>query len=91
MLIYIIAVGALQEPAATPQAQPPEIIVQGEKAKEKRVVCHTEIPTGSSFSKRVCRTVAQIENNRAQSVKLMDDVSRIQTEQVFTKALRTPR
>ena len=44
-----------------------------------------QTPTGSLFPKKVCRTVAQVEQNREQSAKFMDEAMRIQTLQIITK------
>ena len=40
-----------------------EIIVEGEVPKERRRVCEVQTTTGSIMPKRVCRTVAQIEED----------------------------
>jgi len=56
------AAGQAVQPAATAgqaAATPnPDIVVRGEKAKERRLVCRTETPTGSSF--RITVTVTEI-------------------------------
>jgi hypothetical protein len=73
--------------AAQSQSQPAQstpIVVQGQQDKEKRVVCEMETPTGSLFGKKVCRTVAAIDQNHQQSVKFMDEGSRIQTLNTLT-------
>ena len=66
------------QPAAPPNK---DIVVKGEKPKERRMICRTETPTGSSFPKRICRSLAQIEEERAKSVKLVDEAGRIQALQ----------
>jgi hypothetical protein len=89
------AAGQAVQPAATAgqaAATPnPDIVVRGEKAKERRLVCRTETPTGSSFPKRICRTAAQIEQERAEGSKLMEDASRIQALQVRRDSSDSPK
>ena len=77
---------------AVVQAKPDdEIVVKGQKPKERRTICRTETPTGTSFSKRVCRTVAQVEEDQAQSARLIDEAGRIQTLQATTDRDNGPK
>ena len=69
----------LGQPAAPPNK---DIVVKGEKPKERRMICRTETPTGSSFPKRICRSLAQIEDDRAKSMKLVNEAARMQALQV---------
>jgi hypothetical protein len=39
-----------------------------------RLVCHDETPVGSHFSKRVCRTLSEIQNQQNDSQKAMRDL-----------------
>lgn len=55
-------------PPATQPAEPedtktPDIVVEGEVPPEQRRVCQMETTTGSIMPRRVCRTVAQIEED----------------------------
>jgi hypothetical protein len=72
-------------------AAPGDIVVKGEKAKEKRLTCRTETPTGSSFARRVCRTASQIEEQQAQSAKFMEEADRIHTLQSTTQLALPPK
>jgi hypothetical protein len=49
--------------AAQADTPTPDIVVEGEVPKERRRVCEMETVTGSIMPKRVCRTVAQIEED----------------------------
>ena len=71
------------EPAPAPAATPAgddnedqEIVVEGEVPKEKRRVCETRVQTGSIMPKRVCRTVAQAEEEREAAHEAMERISR---------------
>ena len=88
MLAATAAQATSTVPAGTPGG---DVVVKGEKPKELRRICRTETPTGSSFSKRICRTVAEIEEQRAQSARFTDEVSRIQTLQQTTDRDNGPK
>ena len=95
MIQTLLGLAVAATPAA-PQspgqpAQPAPIVVQGQQVPEKRVVCGMETPTGSLFAKKVCRTVVQIEHNRAESAKLVEEASRIQTLGTVTDKSNLPR
>jgi hypothetical protein len=62
-------------PAAADDASG-EIVVEGEVPKEKRRVCETRATTGSIMPKRVCRTVAQIEQDTAAARESLDQANR---------------
>jgi len=77
LLIAAAPGGALaQSSAATKAAEPvaaagpaedtktPDIVVEGEVPPEQRRVCQMETTTGSIMPRRVCRTVAQIEEDQ---------------------------
>ena len=49
-----------------------------------------QTPTGSSFARKVCHTVTEIEANREQGRKLLDEAGRIQDLQQQT-AITRPR
>ena len=78
-------------PAGAQATPGDDIVVKGDRPKERRRICRNETATGTSFSKRVCRSVAEIEEQRAQSVKLMDEVGRIQTLQQTTDKSNLPK
>lgn len=81
MLTPLLIFAAAADTASVPQAPP--IVIQGEKPREQRRVCSMETPTGSLFAKRICRTVVEIETNRQQSAKLMDEAGRIPGLQMY--------
>jgi hypothetical protein len=66
---------AASAPVAAQQADPPaptpEIVVKGESS-ETKVVCRTELSTGSIMRKRVCKTQAQIADEKRQSQAALD-------------------
>jgi hypothetical protein len=62
--------------AAGDDIEDQEIVVEGEVPKEKRRVCETRVQTGSIMPKRVCRTVAQAEEEREAAHEAMERISR---------------
>jgi hypothetical protein len=52
-----------------------EIVVEGEVPKDKRRVCEMRTATGSIRPKRVCRTVAQIEQEEQAAREALDRVN----------------
>ena len=65
-------------PAASdaPEEDDSEIIVEGEVPKERRRVCEVQTTTGSIMPKRVCRTVAQIEEDERVARESMEIMKR---------------
>jgi hypothetical protein len=71
----ILAQGAQAEPpapTATPQAAS---VPAPEKSKKPKMICHSEVATGSIMSKRVCRTPEQVEADRLQAKRDTDSLS----------------
>jgi hypothetical protein len=54
----------------------PEIIVEGEVAPEQRRVCEMQTTTGSIMPRRVCRTVAQIEEDERVARESLEIIKR---------------
>jgi hypothetical protein len=54
----------------------PEIVVEGEVPPERRRVCQTETTTGSIMPRRVCRTVAQIEEEERVARESLEIIKR---------------
>jgi len=70
----IMAQGAQAEPpAATPTPQAAS--VPAEKPKKPKMICHSEVVTGSIMSKRVCRTPEQVEADRLQAKRDTDSLT----------------
>lgn len=65
-----------------------EIIVEGEVPKERRRVCQMETTTGSIMPKRVCRTVAQIEEAERTARDALEIIKRDRDSRAFTQASR---
>ena len=70
--------------AAEEPAEDSEIIVEGEVPKERRRVCEMQTTTGSIMPRRVCRTVAQIEEDERIARESLDIIRRDQNERSFT-------
>jgi hypothetical protein len=66
------------EPAApaADETADDEIIVEGEVPKEKRRICEMQTATGSIMPKRVCRTVAQIEEDERTARESLEIIKR---------------
>ena len=83
-------------PPAAPAADPPpqrepddDIVVEGEVPERQRRVCETRVATGSIMPKRVCRTVAQIEQERRRTERDMDELRTTQDTETLTHLLNT--
>ena len=61
-----------QQEAATD----PQTTVQAKKGSQpkSKYICRTERSTGSHMSRRICRTRAQVEEERKNAEQLMDDM-----------------
>ena len=77
-------------PAATAENLPAddEIIVEGEVPKERRRVCEMQTATGSIMPKRVCRTVAQIEEDERIARESLEIIKRDRDSRAFTQLSR---
>lgn len=67
-----------------------EIVVEGEVPKEKRKICEMRTSTGSIVPKRVCRTVAQIEEDERLARDAMERVNRDRETRDTIQANRGP-
>lgn len=81
----------LEGPATA--AEPPvegdgEIVVEGEVPKERRRVCEVQTTTGSIMPKRVCRTVAQIEEDERVARESMEIMRRDHDTRSFVELSR---
>ena len=69
-LVVALALGCAQTPpsvdAADSDAKPKSEAAKA-KSDGERLICRNERPTGSHLSKRVCRTAAQIEEEREEA------------------------
>jgi len=68
-------------PNSTPTANSEPIVV-----KQTGKICHTEIPTGSMLSKRVCRTETEIVQQQADAHALIEDLAREQVNMEVQRA-----
>ena len=88
--------GAVATATAAPVAEPPPaasdgdepIVVEGELPKDKRRVCENRVQTGSIMPKRVCRTVAQAEEERQAALELTERIKREREARTLTQELR---
>ena len=86
------AAGSTEVPPAANAQQTRPIVVTGKPEKQNRIVCSIETPTGSVFARKICRTFEDVDENRAESAKFMDEGSRIQTlQQTRVQPAPTPR
>ena len=76
LLIVAAALAGAFESPLPPPAGTESITITGVKPKDQRKVCRTETPTGSIMSKRICKTVAEWEAQRAASRRAIDELSR---------------
>jgi hypothetical protein len=67
-----------------------EFVVEGEVPKEKRKICEMRTSTGSIVPKRVCRTVAQIEEDERLARDAMERVNRDRETRDTIQANRGP-
>ena len=65
-----------------------EIIVEGEVPKEQRRVCEMRTDTGSIIPKRVCRTVAQIEEEERTASESLEIIRRDRDTRGFVQTSR---
>ena len=66
-LLAVVGCGAWGVDSASGRdKQDAAVAAHNEKVKDERerLVCTRETPTGSNFAKRICRTVAQIEEEQ---------------------------
>jgi hypothetical protein len=89
------AAQASAEPAspATPDADTPtpDIVVEGEVPKEQRRVCEMQTTTGSIMPKRVCRTVAQVEEDQRVARESLEIIKRDHDTRGFVELSRGNR
>lgn len=101
LLLLAMASGAVAQsiPSEPPAAYPPapgtdaddqEIVVEGEVPKEKRRVCEMRTGTGSIMPKRVCRTLAQIEEDARVARDSMERFNRDREARETIQANRDP-
>jgi hypothetical protein len=74
--------------APAPEAEDPTIVVEGETSKDKRRVCETRVSTGSIMPKRVCRTVAQIEQEERVAREAIERTNRDRETRDATQRIR---
>ena len=80
------------DPAAAAEDTPtPDIIVEGEVPKEQRRVCEMQTTTGSIMPKRVCRTVAQIEEDHRVARESLEIIKRDRDTRSYVELSRTNR
>jgi hypothetical protein len=77
--------------AASEDTPTPEIIVEGEVPKEQRRVCEMQTTTGSIMPKRVCRTVAQIEEDQRVARESLEIIKRDRDTRSYVELSRTNR
>lgn len=71
------AAAAAAAPGATDGDTPtPDIVVEGEVPREQRRVCEMQTTTGSIMPRRVCRTVAQIEEDERVARESLEIIKR---------------
>jgi len=80
--------GPTGETAAAEDPPEGEIIVEGEVPEERRRVCETTTTTGSIMPKRVCRTVAQIEEDERTARESLEIIKRDRDSRAFTQMAR---
>jgi hypothetical protein len=95
-----IAQSAQSEQADKPAANSPapapttdadgDIVVEGDVPKNKRKVCETRTSTGSIVPRRVCRTVAQVEEDERAARDAIDSVNRDRETRDTIQANRGP-
>jgi hypothetical protein len=87
--------GSVDDPAAPAAASEdtntPDIVVEGEVPEERRRVCEMQTTTGSIMPKRVCRTVAQIEEDERIARESLEIIKRDRDSRAFTQASRENR
>ena len=85
------APAAAAEGTPTPSGEeqaPDEIVVEGEVPKERQRVCTMETTTGSIMPRRVCRTVAQAEEQERVARESLDMMRRDRDRRSFTQMSR---
>ena len=68
-----------------------EIVVEGEIPKEKRKICTMRTETGSIMPKRVCRTVAQIEEEQRVARESLEIIKRDHDSRGYVELSRSNR
>lgn len=73
-LAVVLSAAASAEPEAPPpMTKTPDMTVRADKpAKRDRVVCETEVATGSILSRTRCKTQGQIDDEHAKSVAALE-------------------
>jgi hypothetical protein len=73
-----------------PPEEPPEdeIVVEAEVPKERRRICEMRTETGSIIPRRVCRTVAQIEEDERTARESLEIISRDRDTRSFVQMSR---
>jgi len=69
----------------------PDIVVEGEVPKEQRRVCEVQTTTGSIMPKRVCRTVAQIEEDQRVARESLEIIKRDHDSRGYVEMARGNR
>jgi len=71
LTLSAVAVAAQEVPP--PVTKTPDVTVRADKpAKRDRVVCQTEIATGTILSRRICKTQGEMDDEQAKSVAALD-------------------
>ena len=87
------AVGQASAEPAAPRVQAddtrtPDILVEGEVPKEQRRVCEMQTTTGSIMPKRVCRTVAEIDEQQRVARESLEIIRRDHDTRSFVELSR---
>jgi hypothetical protein len=76
------------QPAPSEDQPEDEIVVEGEVPKERRRICEMRTDTGSIIPRRVCRTVAQIEEDERTARESLEIISRDRDTRAFVQMSR---
>ena len=78
--------------AAAPEEKSSDIVVDGELSKKQKRVCMSETATGSIMSRRVCYTVAQLEERKRIAEHVKNELGKKQaSERHLQEARRNGR
>ena len=85
-------IDANAEAAAAPDEKSSDIVVDGELSKKQKRVCMSETATGSIMSRRVCYTVAQLEERKRIAEHVKNELGKEQaSERHLQEARRNGR
>ena len=87
----LIALVAFEPISATaqnvPDAQPPDVIVEGQIPDANKRVCKQMTSTGSIISNRTCKTKAEWEEIRTRSLAALDQIRKDQDRQRYLQCM----